>query len=413
MNNNEYYRLQIKKAMKLYPSIIAVTLSLLLVIGIACALLISQNSNSEDRQKLKIGVVGDMTDTYLDVGFAAIQNLDTSRHALDLVEMNIEEAVSSLKNGEIAAYLDIPDGFIQSVMEMKNMPITVVTASNPESIGDVLIDEIADSVSDLIRESQKGIHGMQKISKAYGKVENYWDNTEKLNIRYTEIILHRENVYETEYIGVSDGLSMGGYYVCGAITVFLLLWGISCSSMLIKKDRAMEKLMVSKGRSVFSQIISEFFVYFIVSFITVAIFVLFAGIVLQFVESGIKEVDGQYIGFFVGLLIKMIPVIFMINSLQFLFYEAMESTVSVILAQFVFALGTGYICGCFYPSHFFPVSLQKFAEKLPTGIGFEYIRRCLSDDANATLFFSVIIYTVLFLGVALTVRHYKLTGENQ
>lgn len=410
MKTQKYFSLQLKKASKHYPAIIALNLVLIVCIALACILVIKQNVGSSDKQKIKIGVVGDMSNTYLDVGVTAVQNFDSSRFSVELVtHKNENEAKAALKSGETTGYLHIPSEFVSAVREMENIPLVYVTNNAPEGLGSILVNEMALTISSTVNETQRGIFALQKLIREYNK-EGLRAHTNNINLEYIMSVLNRTNNYKTEYVGMADGLSSGGYFVCGGIMIFLLLWGISCSSILLKKDRALETLLISKGQSVTSQIFGEYFTFFILTFVTFLIFSALAGTVLQYTQIGINELDYRYISDFLKYTIAISPVLLMITSLQFLFYEMISGTVGVILSQFVFAIGTGYICGCLYPSHYFPVSIQKFAAVLPTGIGVKYMRQTLSESLSGMTFVGVMLYFVLFIGIAIAVRKHRNEG---
>ncbi len=411
MKTKRYLNLQLKRALKHLPSILAITILLTVCISLACALIINQNNENENQKKIKIGITGDLSQTYLGVGISAIESIDTSRFSIDFETMLEEEAQKQVKEGKLSGYIRIPDGFVKSIMKMDNIPIVYVTGDSPTGFGSILMNEVAKTISDTVVETQKGIYGMQNISKKYEKTENYHENVDKINIEYIETVLNRTRTFETEYLGMSDGVSMGTYFVCGGIMMFLLLWGITCNSFLFKKDRSMEKLLVSKGNSVFSQVICEYLSFI---FITVLIFTLFAftaGLALQNIKLGITEIDSVYPSDFVFYIVKILPVILMITSVHFFFYECISGYVGVILTQFVFALGTGYICGCLYPSHYFPESIQKISSFLPTGLGVTYMRQSISGSLSLKSIMGVILFTTVFLGLSVVIRAYRIGGK--
>ena len=412
MKTNKYFSLQVKKASKHFPAIITVNILLILCITISCMLIINKQASSDDMQKLKVGIVGDLTNTYLDVGITTIQNLDSSRFSVELITYDEEEtAIQKLKSGELTGYIRVPEGFVNSVMNMENIPISYVSNNGPVGLGSILVSEVASTVSNIVIETQRGVYGLQRLAKIHTPKESVWRLTDKINAKYILSVLNRSNTFENDYVGISDGLSTGGYFVCGGIMIFLLLWGISCSSILIKKDRSMDKLLVSKGQSIFSQTLSEYTVFFLITLITFIIFATIFGIVLQFYQCGIKEIDYKYVSDYIMYIIGIIPVLLMITSLQFLFYELISSKVSVMLIQFIFALGTGYICGCLYPSHYFPVSIQTFAHYLPTGYGVTYMRQLLSDSLSLESFAGTIVYFVAFFLLSISIRKYRNEGD--
>lgn len=414
MKTTKYFGAQIKRASKLYPSILAVTVLLIVCIALSCVLIINNSTNEEDKQKFTLGICGDLSDTNLDIGITAIQNLDTSRFSIDMITIESEdEAKKMLKDGEIAGYVRIPPDFVRSVIRMENKPVAYVSNNSPMNFGTLLVNEMAQNISDTVSESQKGIYGLQRLSKEHGKNENYHENIVNLNAKYISSVLNRNESIDIENLGISDGLSAGGYFVCGGVMIFLLLWGISCNSVLSKKDRSLEKLLSSKGQSVFTQTLSEYSVFFLITLFTVMLITVIAGIATQYVNTGIEELDYKYVSDYVMYVVKIIPVLLMITSLQFLFHELINGTVSVVLTQFVFAIGTGYVCGCLYPSYFFPETVQKAAAFLPTGVGVSYMRQTMSHTLTSFSFFGVIIYFVLFFGTAVFARRLRNAGDRK
>ena len=405
MKTNKYFKLQIKKALHHYPTILAINIILIVCIAFSCVLIINKNSNSENKQRIKIGIIGDLTDTYLDIGITAVQNMDTSNLYIEFITHKDEkEAKEKLTSGQISGYIRIPEDFVDAIRDMDNIPVSYVTNNSPNGFGSILMNEIAKTISDTVTHTQKGIYGMQKLEKEYDTEQSLGDLTDKINFEYITSILNRTKTFKTKYVGLADGLSTGGYFVCGGIMIFSMLWGISCSSVLIKKDRSLDKLLLSKGQSAFSQVISEYLSFFLITLATFILFACIAGIALQFFKIGIKEIDSSYFFEYIFYVFKIAPVLLMITSLQFLFYEIVSGTVGVVLLQFIYAIGTAYICGCLYPSHYFPISIQKAASLLPTGFGVAYMRQSLSSSPSFSSVFAVFVYTVLFLGLTVLFR---------
>lgn len=412
MKTNKYFSLQTKRAFKHFPAILLITVILIVCITLACILIIGQNKDNTALQKIKIGITGDLSQTYLDIGITALQTLDTSRFSIEFITMDSEkQAVDAVKKNEIAGYLRIPEGFVKSVVKMNNIPLVYVTSDSPTGFGSILTNEIARTISDTVAETQKGIYGMQKISKEYKKTQNYKKNTEKINIEYIENVLNRTNSFETQYLGMGDGLSMGAYFVCGGLMLFLLLWGITCNSYLFKKDRSMEKLLVSKGQSPLFQVLAEYGAYLLITAITFTVLAGIAGFALQNVKLGIVELDSIYTADYVFYIFKILPVIIMITALQFMLYELISGYVGVVLLQFIYALGTGYICGCLYPSHYFPETVQKLSQFIPTGVGVSYMRQTMSGNLSKGSLLGVIFFALLFLCLSVMFRAYRIGGK--
>ncbi len=407
MKKRMYFTLVLRRAKKLYPQIMLITILLVLGLVLSCVLLINKNNSGESKQKICVGIVGDATDTHLGIGVDVLTKIDVSRFSIDFVNIDEETARRKLRRGEISGYLKIPDEFIDSVVHGENVPLVYVTNNSPTGFGSLMMEEIGDIISGLITKAQDAISGANEIVEVYandGSIQN-------LNVEYIDNILNRSKVYETEYIGISDSLSLGGYLVCGMLMLFLLLWGITCNPLLSKKDRSFDTLLCSKGQSVFSQVICEIAVNFLVMLTTFLIFAVIIGSVFQFAVVGIPELDKATLSDYLGYIFKIIPVLFMVSSLHVLFYDLISGEIGVILFQFIFALGTGYISGCLYPGYFFPLALQKTAEILPTGAGVSYLRQSMWGDVSHKVLLLVFVYAAVFIILAVLMRRYRMAGN--
>ncbi len=413
MKKGMYFKLKLRRAMKLYPKIMLITILLVFGLILSCALLINKNDSREVKQKIRVGIVGNTTDTYLGIGVDVLTNIDVSRFSIDFVDLDEETAKSELNSGKLSGYLRIPDDFVDSIIVGKNIPLVYVTDDSPTGFGSIMMEEIGDVISKLITKSQDAIFGVEIIAKDHGKTENLNYKINRLNLEYIDNILNRSKIYETEYMGVSDRLSLGGYLVCGILMLFLLLFGIVCNSLLSKKDRSFDILLNSKGQSVTSQVVSEIISYFLVIFVTFMIFAVLSGTILQYVTLDIPELDNAMLFDYVGYIFKIIPVLLMISAMHVLFYDFVSGEVGTILFQFVFALGTGYISGCFYPGYFFSLSVQKIAECLPTGAGLSYLKQSMSHRLSKESFIFVAVYAVLFVVAAVLMRKYRMTGKDR
>ena len=407
----KYLALQTKRTLKHFPSVFIITILLIVSISLSCVFIIDRSLEDDNRKKITIGITGDLSQTYLGVGINALQSIDSSRFSIEFLTMEEEDARQAVLNNTITGYIRIPDGFVKALTKMNNIPVVYVTGEKPSGFGSVMMNEIAKTISDIVIETQKGIYGMQNASIQLNKKQNYKQNTTKINVEYIDTILNRTNTVKTEYIGISDGLSMGAYFVCGGIMIFLLLWGITCNSCLYKKDRSNEKLLVSKGHSVFFQVLCEYLIFLLITVVMFTVIFAVAGFAIQNVKWGIKEIDSVYPYDFILYVIKILPVIIMITSLQFMLYEMISGYVGVLLVQFVYAIGSAYICGCLYPSSYFPEHIRNIASFLPTGFGITYMRQSMSGSLALNSVLGVSVFSVLFILSSAVSRSYRIGGK--
>ena len=124
--DKKYFKLCLKRNLKLYPTIFLITLLTVISIVVACAVLLISNNSDEKQQKIKIGIVGDMQGTYMDIGLNVLKKSDTSNLYVDWIEMDENKAVKALKNRKINGYILIPDNYVRDIFRGKNTPAKYV-----------------------------------------------------------------------------------------------------------------------------------------------------------------------------------------------------------------------------------------------------------------------------------------------
>ena len=186
-----YLKLQLKRCFKSYISILLVTLILFAGVALTLNMLLTLNGSSESNQKLKIGIVGDFTDSYLEVGVKAIENLDNSNVYIELIELEDEKVAETLLNKKaIHSYVVIPENFVTSVLYGDNQTVKYVMLEDSTSIVSILSADIVKAVSTMITNTQSGIYSA--LDYCYDEdVDDISDKNMSLNIKYVNIALNR------------------------------------------------------------------------------------------------------------------------------------------------------------------------------------------------------------------------------
>ncbi|MBQ4528253.1 MAG: ABC transporter permease [Clostridia bacterium] len=408
----KYLSLQLKRNIKLCPSILIVTVITMCALAIGVFLILTNTIGTDEGQKMKVGIVGDVTDSSLGVGLTAVKNIDSSRFSIELIEMERDDAIEAIETGEIHGFMDIPDDFIDGILKGRNYPATYVVKKGAMNFGSIITGEITGTVSDLVIKSQSSIYSMQNLARDHGMKKGLGKKTEQLNMSYINFVLNRGKIYDIETVGVADNLSLGAYYICAIILIMIMLWGISCYSIFTKKDMSLSKLLASRGIKPMHQVICEYISYFAITMLMVIFFAIVCTVVIENFEIAIAEIRGADMWDVMAFVIKMIPVVLMICALHMIIYEAVPNAVGAVLLQFIVSIGLGYLSGCFYPNYFFPDSIQNMAAWLPSGVGFSYLRKCISDADILRELISMFVYCIMFIFLAGVMRKYKTTGDN-
>jgi ABC-type uncharacterized transport system permease subunit len=98
----------------------------------------------------------------------------------------------------------------------------------------------------------------------------------------------------------------------------------------------------------------------------------------------------------------------MFSAMQFLFYELAQGLVNGILLQFIGSVSMAYLSGFFYPERFFPDTLKRIGEILPTGVALQYTDQSMLDTIAPGNILGVLLYLVLFLSLSVLVRKHRI-----
>ena len=406
----KYFYSQVKRVVRFLPIILVISMVLCVLVSIIFSAMLSIDENKKDKQKFAIGVVGDTKESFLGIGISALENFDSSRFAIEFVELDEEKAKSSLQKGEISAYAVVPDDFVNSLVHGEIKKIKYYTTDDGVGISAVFEKEVTQVISNILVQSQKGVYGLADAMEDNGASYCTGEKMNELCAEYFELIINRTSMGKNEYIGIADEVSMQGYFLCSIITLFVFLFGISCVSMYAKRDISLNRILYAKGQSGQRQIICEYFTYFLLVYLVV-----FVTSVCVAVLGGLKSLipELEYMGMSEILLftIRIIPVVAMISAFHFLLFEITRDIVTGVLLQFVASVSLTYISGCFYPIYFFPEIVQRISTFLPAGLARSYLSESIVQKPITINFVFILIYFVLFLGVTILVRNRRIKGR--
>lgn len=390
------------------PAVFLVTMILAASVALIAKGLLADKLSEDNRQKVEVGICGDIADSYLGIGVTAVQQLDSSRFAINFHTLEEEEAREMLLDGELTAYLVVPEGFVDSVVSGENFSVPYYTSNSQMGLGTMLMNELANIISELITKSQSAIYGMQNLCNEYEKYDIYWDATNELNLEYIDIILSRQLLFEVETLGVSNSLSLQGYYICGFAVLFFMIFAINGCPIFVRKDMSLARLMSANGVNALYQVLVEFVAYLmLVSVCMLSVFAVLAG-VCEFAELAVPEWRSVDFATVFGFGVALLPAIFMLTAMAKLGHELSGNIVSGMLIQFLATLSMGYVSGCFYPASFFPEGIQVIGKLLPPGMAMKYASECMLDEVSALSVLGILFYTVLFVVLTWLLRQRKL-----
>lgn len=407
-----YFFAQLKRALKLAPAQFAANLLICICAGVLVYLLVAQGALDAGGTRYRIGMVGDLSDSYLGFGIAALQEMDDSRFMIELVGMSEEEAEAAFDRGELYAVMRVPEGLMDSVVSGKNdRLITYTPAEGQKGLGTMVMGEITDIASTLVTSSQSAIFAMQQALLNQGRGDEVALATDRLNLSLINLVLSRSGFGEVEILGYADGLSMELYYFCSVFLLLLLFAGLLNCAFFARRSMALARFLKARGVGAFCQILGEYLAY--LSLVLLGLFSLSlpAAFLLKREQIVIPEWEGMGAFPFWGFLRMLFPVALMFAALQFFLFEAARGMVNGILLQFLCGVGMGYLAGYFYPAAFFPERMRMIGAILPSGAAARYVEEGLFGRVSAGAATAVLAYLAVFFILTVILRKGRIGRE--
>lgn len=391
---------QAKRLWRYLPVALCVTALLLGGLAVAAQGLLAQTATDEENQKIKLAIAGETDHSLMQMGFAALTSFDSTRFSMEVLQMTEPEAATALKQGELAAYVVVPEGFMDAAMQGHVTPLTFVSQAQAGDLVALFKAEITRVVSDLVVSSQKGVFGLEQTLRDNQLTAKLPGQMDKLALQYVDYILLRDKVYTVEELGVSDNLTLGDSLLCGLSVLLMLLMALPFAPVMVAPDAALARVLHARRLSATRQVLATFAAYGLTLALMAALPVAAVLVLLP---------DLLAVGA-LSAVVRLLPVVFCLAALSFALYSLTDHLIGGVLAHFFTTLALCFVSGCLYPVFFFPAGVQQMANHLPTGLARTQLAGCLTgaDTTTATLW--LVGYGLAFLLVALALRLRRIKG---
>lgn len=386
-----YFTVQWKRMTKLLP--LAVVAALLLCAGIAAARYSLLQTAQANDQKFSLALCGSTEDTLVQLGITVLRSMDDTRFSVDILTMTETEALQALEKRDIAAYVVIPEGFVESALYGNVPTMRYVTTAGSAGIAAIFQQEVTQVISDILLSAQKGVYGISDALRDNGLGASAYELMNDLCLEYVELAFLRGQTHTVQVLGIGSGLSLGDYLTCGLSVLLTLLLCLSFAPMLVQRDFALNRMLSAKGKSAAMQALTDFSVFFL------GLLLLLAAV------FGALWVADVRLPIHFG---HILPVAALAASLSFLTFTLAQELISGVLLQFLAGLALCFVSGCMYPVFFFPETIQRLAAWLPTGIAREYLARCITGESPILPLAAAAGYTAVFLAAAVLIRRHRI-----
>lgn len=387
-------KLEIKKAFLSIPKVLLGTFvfgALIILAGFTSNRLMA-DSHTEKQMDVAL-VLPSQTDSYTDLLFSYIQEIDTVKSLCTFIQMDLDTAYQKLEEQEIFAIIQIPDSFLDNMIAGRQMPVEVILTKGGAGTTSSFFRELLQAASDDLGACEAGIYAVGDTLLKFGYGKEAYALQDKLGEHYVSYALNR-SIYFTELPVTAAGhISMLGFYICSGILMLLLLGGITCSDILRRDSDSFIAALRRRNISGFNHLtcklagISTVFYGIFIAIYGICRLVSIRFTILQdyLPHWGIKE-----------LLVLFLIIISIFTFVIFIF-ELCNNISTGAIALFLLSILFLFISGAIIPISLLPDGFHYISSILPTTYWLSALQHLYSGVVYISDIISVTAATLVLL----------------
>ena len=396
-------QLNIKRTFRALPQLIfGATALIFLVSAVAfCGnkFLYGSLSSITEGEKMTVGVILDDDSKIATTVVDALLGMKEVTENLDIIFTTKDDAIQKLKDNEIIAAIHIPEDTAKHIIDGTNTPMNIIFPEN-SGFEAVIIKEVADSAGTMLSSVQAGIYTIYDFYEDHGQDDMIDSALVRMNLKYINVTATSGNMFENTTVTATGSIPIMTYYICGALVLFILLFGINCyNSRLTLSNYTSKKLSLHKT-PVLCQGLSTYISTYIGQFTAIVIVAIPSVFILRMFNLTLTRPG------IVGLIFS-IPIFILISSaLVYLISSITEHVTGQIMITFVSTIIMCFISGCFIPTIMLPDILQVIDKFLPTHYMIAFCSKFLSGTFDLANLLICIAYAIgiFALGLVITIQ---------
>ncbi len=222
--------LQLKRAVKAVPRVIAGAIIPLLLTGMAVFFAWKHHASSSDTVLSPVALVNQDSKDYLDMILPMITESEAAS-SFTFLEMTEEDALTALDKGDVCAALVLPKGMFSGILDATNIPARLYLPGGA-SAPSLFIGKYAEAGSLTLGSSQASIYAASDLYRTYGLTAHLSDLYYDINTTNLKYALSRESAFSVIPTTATGNLSLPEYYGCTLFLCFLLFLGAGMGSFL-------------------------------------------------------------------------------------------------------------------------------------------------------------------------------------
>lgn len=361
-----YLKLELKRAYKRLPHLYAGAIMLLMTAAVI-ALLSSRLLYGESvAGTVAVGVSVPKEDDLARQVVKMISSLESVGSVCRFQYMDREACLKELEEGKLYAVLDVPEGFVQDIMNGTNTPVTVWF--NPDAgIEGKLFQELTDAGALTLGASQAGIYAGNELYRICGLEDAVGDLERDLNQRYMEYSLQRTGYFRHLNVDATGDVNTMEFYEISMYVLFMFLTAIPVSGYLMPSKRVMgQKLSLAGLGGGYRAAVKIAGMGFLMAAATFP--VVLVAVMADVVEMSVILVAAWAVSCVTA------------SGIVVLLFQMAGTLLGGIMLLFFVITGQHFLAGGFLPMVFLPATVQKWAVYLPSSVIMDSIKMAFIQE---------------------------------
>lgn len=381
---NVFFFLQLKRALKAVPGLIAGAVIPLFLAGMAVFWAQKHHTDTTGTLLAPVALVNQDVEAYLDFIFPLITKADAAGN-FSFQLMEEQDAMTALSDGTVCAVLLLPSQMFSGILDSTNIPARLYLPEGA-SYPSLLLAKFAEAGALTLGSAQAGIYAASDLYSKYGLSDHLSDIYYDINLVNLQYTLDRESLFSVRPAAATGELSLPEYYGCTLFLCLLLFFGAGMGTFLCNAlPKALSDQLRRNGIGSFSMEISLFlplllFYLFVVFFLSLGVFLLFP----QFSPSP------------ASLLFLFCTALCLSVYTQVLF-SLFQNAGRGFLAFSFLGLLMIFLSGGFLPYAFLPAVFDSLTPFLPLGACLTGLRRLAGNALTLSDSLPLLLHTFVLL----------------
>lgn len=361
-----WVRTEYKRAAVVLPSVFIKAVIAVILIGMVAFCGVKRVIGSKENPLVQIGYYAP-NDPLTNLAVTYVEDMSSVKNWCTLIPMDSKAGLVALEQGEIAAFLMLPENVMDGILSGNNQPAQLYLSSKHAFLGQ-LFEELVTAGVGLLQTAQGEIYATHKLVMEFSldgsKLEEMYQQIDDFNLH---LAMNREQLFHTRTLSITENQSVMVYYVGALMALYLMFLTVLWGKHLKRSNTEMRICTQRLGISVWQQLAGRIGItWFMLT-------VCFLPVLALWLLPDIRHT----------LTIALSPSILLLIILSLTVTAVWLQLVSILgdnkqVIIWILVLTTimgGYVSGFFIPSSLLPDAIKKVAAYLPT----TYIRHSFSS----------------------------------